>query len=63
MRLSDIMGHANLALFPEIALCIFLAVFVGVIFYTFRPRHHSLFEKTKLLPLDEQHIESARYGK
>lgn len=28
MKLSDIMSHANLALYPEVALVIFLSVFV-----------------------------------
>ena len=31
MKLSDIMSHADLALYPKIALVIFLAVFAAVV--------------------------------
>ncbi len=37
MKLSDIVGHWDLATYPKVALIIFLLVFVGVLFRLFAP--------------------------
>lgn len=35
MKLSDIVGHWDLAVYPKVAMVIFLAVFVGVLWRVF----------------------------
>lgn len=53
MKLSDIMGHANLALYAEVALVLFLTVFLAVAFRTFAPSRRAAMERAGRLPLDD----------
>ena len=57
MRLSDVVSHMNLAFWPQVALVIFIAVFlaVAVRVYT-RPR--AAYQRYCLLPLDDQKMDS-----
>ena len=52
MRLSDIVGHAGLAFWPQVALVIFLGVFIAVSWRVwFKPtREH---DQAAGIPLDE----------
>jgi hypothetical protein len=52
MRLSDVMSHMNLAMFPEIALLIFLAVFIAVTLKLYINRGTD-FDRLAALPLDD----------
>ena len=52
MKLSDIVGHAGLAVYTEIALVLFLLVFVGVVLRTWRPSRRRELEAQRLLPLE-----------
>lgn len=52
MRLSDIMAHADLAIFPEIAMVIFLAVFVLAMARLAR-RPRAEIERLSRMPLDD----------
>jgi len=53
MSLSDVMSHAGLAGLAEIAMVLFLLVFLAVVAWTFAPgRRHELDEASRL-PLDD----------
>ena len=50
MRLSELMSNMDLAFFPQVALVIFLAVFVGVVYRLFSKRYASEYERAAQLP-------------
>ncbi len=60
MRLSDIMGGANLAIYPIIALIAFMAAFLGIGFYVLSKRNQETFSKAKLMPLDDENPQTPR---
>lgn len=51
MRLSDIMGNADLSFYPIVALVLFLFAFVAIVVYLFARRNQETFERAKELPL------------
>ena len=51
MKLSDIVGHAGLAFYTEVALVVFLLVFVAVVLRTWRPSRSAELEAQRQLPL------------
>ena len=53
MKLSDIMAHAGLAGYAEVALVLFLLAFAGILWWVFRPSHTAEYERAARLPLDE----------
>lgn len=53
MKLSDIMGHAGLAGFAQVALVLFLAVFVAVAIRVFRPSRKTALEAAGAMALDD----------
>lgn len=53
MKLSDVMGAANLSIYAQVALILFLAAFAGIVFRTFRPSRRREFEDARRLPLDD----------
>ena len=53
MRLSDVMSSAELTTWPEIALVIFLSVFVGIVVYVFLFRKKESWEHQRHLPLED----------
>ena len=53
MKLSDIMSHAGLAIYAEVALVLFLLAFLGITWWVFRARNAARFEQEALLPLDD----------
>lgn len=53
MRLSDIMGNANLTFYPIVAMIIFLIVFVAVGYWALSKRNKERFEQASLLPLED----------
>lgn len=56
MRLSDIMGNADLAIWPSIGLVLFLAIFCGVVALTFSRRRSADYQIASRLPLEtDQH--------
>ena len=57
MSLTDIMSGSSLAVYPQIALIIFLSVFVTVAARTFLSRRRrDAWERAATLPLDEGRI-------
>ena len=53
MKLSDIMSNAGLSNYAEIALAIFLVVFIGVAIRTFLPSRSREMKEASMLPLDD----------
>jgi cbb3-type cytochrome oxidase subunit 3 len=53
MGLSSIVSKAGLGSYAEIALLIFLAVFVAVTVHTLRKKREAEFEHASRLPLDD----------
>lgn len=54
MKLSDIMSHAGLAIYAEIALIIFLAVWVIATVRTLLRRSDAEFESARRLPFTDE---------
>ena len=54
MRLSDVMSHAGLAWYAEIALVIFFAVFVAIAIAVLRPSRKSELERAGRMPLEDE---------
>lgn len=53
MRLSDIMSQLGLTFYPQVALIIFLGVFIAVAIRTFRKSRKSDLESMASMPLDD----------
>ena len=53
MRLSDVLGHAGLAGYAEVAMVLFLAAFVAIVIHLFLPSARPEMERMRRLPLDE----------
>lgn len=53
MRLSDIMSHAGLSIYTEIAMLIFFAAFLAILYRTFRPSKSKEIEALGRLPLED----------
>lgn len=54
MKLSDVMSHAGLAFYAEVALVIFVVVFLAVALSTMLGRQQAEHEAARMLPLDDQ---------
>jgi cbb3-type cytochrome oxidase subunit 3 len=60
MKLSDIMSGAGLSMYAQIALVIFVAVFVAIVIRTFAPSRSREMDELARLPLeDERHVPPA----
>jgi len=53
MRLGEIMSAAGLQVFAEIGLVMFLAIFAGVVVYTFTRKNRATFDRARTAPLDD----------
>ena len=53
MSLSDIMGNAGLAFYAEVALVLFLLVFIVVVVRLLLPSRRHELDETSRLPLDD----------
>ena len=54
MGLSDVIGHAGLAGFTEVATVLFLIAFVAIVVWTFVPRRKRKLDEASRLPLDDE---------
>jgi cbb3-type cytochrome oxidase subunit 3 len=52
MSLTDVMSDANLHVWAEVALVIFVVLFIGVCVYVFSRRNRAKFDRASRLPLD-----------
>lgn len=62
MKLSDIMGHAGLSVWAEIALVIFALAFAAVVVHTFAKKRRATFEEVSRMPLDDLLVRHERTG-
>ena len=53
MRLSDIMSSMDLAIWPQVALVIFLVVFAGVIYQVVAKSKSKDYQRAARLPLED----------
>jgi cbb3-type cytochrome oxidase subunit 3 len=60
MKLSDIMGHAGLSSYAQIALVIFVGVFTAIVIRTFAPSGQVELREAALLPLDDSAADHVR---
>jgi len=60
MRLSEIMSHAGLSGYAEVALVIFLVAFLLILVAVFAPSRKSEFEAASRMPLDDTHPQTPR---
>jgi cbb3-type cytochrome oxidase subunit 3 len=52
MRLSDVMSHSGLVLFAEIAMILFIVVFVAIVIRVFTARRKDM-DRNARLPLED----------
>lgn len=62
MRLSEIMSHAGLAFYAEVALVIFFIVFVAVALRVFSPSRKADYAAAARMPLDDETPVTPRHG-
>ena len=53
MRLSELMSAADLDFWPQVALLMFMAIFVGVLVKTFSKSQQKNHEEASKLPLED----------
>jgi cbb3-type cytochrome oxidase subunit 3 len=53
MKLSDIMGNAGLSMYAEVALVLFLGVFIAIVLRTFAPSRRRELDEAALIPLND----------
>ena len=53
MSLGELVSALRLHLWAEIALVLFLGLFLGVLVYAFGRRRAALFDRARHMPLDE----------
>lgn len=53
MKLSDLMSNMGLSGYAQVAMLLFLAVFIGQTLWIFLPRNRQEFARAGLLPLDD----------
>ena len=63
MRLSDIMSHAGLSTYAEVALVIFLIAFLLITVGVFAPSRKREFDEASRMPLDDVHPQSPRQSR
>jgi cbb3-type cytochrome oxidase subunit 3 len=60
MKLSDIMSYAQLSWYTEIALLLFLGVFIAVSIHTFMPSRRQEHDEAARLPLEDDEVLTPR---
>jgi cbb3-type cytochrome oxidase subunit 3 len=58
MRLTDIMSGAGLAIYAQIALVIFVVVFIAIVLRTFAPSRRREMDELAHLPLEDERTAS-----
>lgn len=54
MKLSDIMGNAGLSMYAQVALLIFVVVFIAIIIRTWAPSRRHELQEAAMLPLNDE---------
>ncbi len=53
MSLSELMSNADLAMWPQVGLVLFMAIFTGVLIKTFAKSQQDKHEEARFLPLTD----------
>jgi cbb3-type cytochrome oxidase subunit 3 len=53
MHLSDVMSHAGLAGYAELAMLLFILAFIAILIATFRPSSRQAMDAASRLPFDD----------
>ena len=61
MKLSDIMGAMELHMYAEVAMVIFMTMFVVVVVHILRRANAERFEQARFMPLDDENPVSPRF--
>jgi cbb3-type cytochrome oxidase subunit 3 len=56
MKLSDIMSYAGLSMYAQVAMVLFLAVFIAIAIRTFLPSRRQELDDASRLPLDDGQV-------
>lgn len=59
MKLSDIMGYADLSIYAEVAMVIFLLVFVTIAVRLWLPSKQDALREASMLPLNDEPLSAA----
>jgi hypothetical protein len=62
MKLSDVVAHAGLSLYAELALVLFLIVFAAVLIRLYLPGQSAELEAQRMLPLEPETPAKPREG-
>ena len=62
MSLTDLMSHAGLAFYAEVAEVVFFVVFLGIAWWVFRPANRARFNAESRMPLDDYQPVTVRRG-
>jgi cbb3-type cytochrome oxidase subunit 3 len=54
MKLSDIMGNAGLSMYAQVALVLFLGVFIAIIIHTWAPSRRRELHDASMIPLNDE---------
>lgn len=60
MSLTDLMSHAGLSIYAEMGLVLFLASFVAICWWVYRPANRQRWTSDAQLPLDDGQLRSPR---
>jgi cbb3-type cytochrome oxidase subunit 3 len=60
MKLSDIMEHAGLSMYAEVALVLFLFAFAVILWWVLQPANRQRFESDAAIPLDDMNPQELR---
>lgn len=60
MSLTDLMSHAGLAIYAEVAMVLFFIAFLGIVWWVFRPANRKRFKVDASMPLDDEHTQTPR---
>ncbi|HJL40867.1 MAG TPA: cbb3-type cytochrome c oxidase subunit 3 [Myxococcales bacterium LLY-WYZ-16_1] len=60
MRLSELMSHMDMTFWPQVALVIFMGIFVGVLFRVFSRKRTAEYERAKQIPLADDVVTGER---
>lgn len=56
MKLSDVMGAADLSIYAEVGLVLFLLAFLGVVVRVLSPKNDQEHNEAQMLPLSDEMI-------
>ncbi|MBI5836879.1 MAG: cbb3-type cytochrome c oxidase subunit 3 [Candidatus Eisenbacteria bacterium] len=62
MSLVDVMSHAGLAVYAEVAMALFMIAFLVIVVWVFAPSRRREMDEAKRLPLEDEPAAALRPG-